>query len=148
MRIAVKGLDHVHIRVTNREKATKWFSRVLGLEPASDLSQWAIDPDGPLFLSTREGGHHCLALVEGNTEHNRSGDHTVAFDISANDFIAFISELDNLDLVDRDGSTVSRSGVVDHLLSWSVYFLDPDGNRFELTSYDYQEIRDRIHSPS
>ena len=143
MGISVKGLDHVHIHVANRERAAEWFRRVLGLEPASNLSQWAIDPEGPLFLSTQEG-RHCLALVQGNTEHNKSGDHTVAFNISANDFIAFINELDNLDLVDRDGSKVSRSDIADHLLSWSVYFLDPDGNRFELTSYDYQEIRARI----
>jgi len=142
--IAVKGLDHVHIRVANREKATEWFRHVLGLEPAAELSQWATDPEGPLFLSTRKGSRHCLALVQGNTEHNRSGDHTVAFDISADDFIAFIDELDNLDLVDRDGLKVTRSDIADHLLSWSVYFLDPDGNRFELTCYDYQEIRARI----
>ena len=31
--ISVKGLDHVHIHVANRERAAEWFRRVLGLEP-------------------------------------------------------------------------------------------------------------------
>jgi catechol 2,3-dioxygenase-like lactoylglutathione lyase family enzyme len=141
--IGVKGLDHVHIYVADRAKAAEWYSRVLGLEPASELSEWAIDPEGPLFLSTREG-HHCLALVQGNIEHNRSGDHTVAFTVSARDFIAFMNELNDLHLVDRDGSNVSRNDVADHDLSWSIYFLDPDGNRFELTSYEYPEIEAHI----
>ena len=141
--IGVRGLDHVHIRVIDRTKAAEWYLRVLGLEPASELSEWAIDPEGPLFLSTREG-RHCLALVQGNTEHNRSGDHTVAFIVSASDFIAFMNELNDLRLVDRDGSKVSRNDIVDHHLSWSIYFLDPDGNRFELTSYEYTEIEAHI----
>ena len=143
MGIGVKGLDHVHIRVIDRAKASEWYKRVLGLEPASELSEWATDPDGPLFLSTREG-RHCLAIVQGSTEHNRSGDHTVAFIVSASDFIAFMNELNDLCLVDRDGSKVSRNDIADHHLAWSIYFLDPDGNRFELTSYEYTEIEAHI----
>ncbi len=60
--------------------------------------------------------------------------------VSASDFIAFMNELNDMRLVDRDGSKVSRNDIADHQLSWSVYFLDPDGNRFELTSYEYTEI--------
>ncbi len=143
MGISVRELDHVHIRVVDRAKAAEWYERVLGLEPASELREWAIDPEGPLFLSTREG-RHCLALVQGNTEHNRSGDHTVAFIVSASDFIAFMNELSELRVVDRDGSNVSRNDIADHHLSWSIYFFDPDGNRFELTSYEYTEIEAHI----
>jgi catechol 2,3-dioxygenase-like lactoylglutathione lyase family enzyme len=137
--MGVKGLDHVHIHVADRDRAATWFKRVLGLEPASQFSEWASDPEGPLFLSTRDG-HHCLALFQGNTEHNRIGDHTVAFEVSAGDFIDFMNEVDDLQLTERDGSKVSRNDIVDHDLSWSFYFLDPDGNRFELTSYEYREI--------
>jgi hypothetical protein len=94
--------------VIDRTRAAEWYRRVLGLKPASELSDWALDPEGPLFLSTREG-RHCLALVQGNTEHNRSGDHTVAFIVSASDFIAFTNDLNDLHLFDRDGKKVSRN---------------------------------------
>ena len=31
--------------------------------------------------------------------------------------------------------------VEDHAVSWSLYFTDPDGNPFEITSYDYEVIQ-------
>jgi catechol-2,3-dioxygenase len=30
--------------------------------------------------------------------------------------------------------------LVDHTVSWSLYFQDPDGNPFEITSYDYDLV--------
>ena len=61
--ISVLGLDHV--QVADRERSAAWFEQVLGLRRDSKLSDWAIDPTGPFFLSTGEG-KHCLALVRGN----------------------------------------------------------------------------------
>jgi catechol-2,3-dioxygenase len=142
--ISVLGLDHVHVHVADREKSAAWFERILGLQRDSELSDWATDPKGPLFLSTGEG-KHCLALVQGNAEHNRIGDHTVAFNVCAGDFLNFLDHLDDLQLTDRDGSKVTKNDVDDHNLSWSLYFLDPDGNRIELTSYDYEEIGARMN---
>jgi catechol 2,3-dioxygenase-like lactoylglutathione lyase family enzyme len=136
----VMGLDHVHIQVADRAGAVAWYERVLGLHIAPEFVEWASDPEGPVFLSTREGAS-CLALFRRNTEHNRVGDHTVAFRASARDFIDFANRLDKLNLVDRDGSRVNLSEIADHELSWSFYFLDPDGNRYELTCYDYAEVR-------
>jgi len=28
----------------------------------------------------------------------------------------------------------------DHQISWSMYFSDPDGNPYEITSYDYASL--------
>ena len=33
---------------------------------------------------------------------------------------------------------------VDHEGSWSLYFSDPDGNPFEITSYDYQWLKKQL----
>lgn len=144
--ITVKGLDHVHVHVANRDKAAAWFKRVLGLQIASPFAEWARDPDGPLFLSTHEG-HHCLALFQRNSEHNKSGDHTIAFKVGASDFIGLVNQLDDLQLIDKDRTKLSRDDIVDHQLAWSLYFLDPDGNRFEVTSYDYDEIGAYVKKP-
>ena len=51
--ISVGGLDHVHVRVADREKAAAWFGRVLGLYPDTELSEWASDPKGRPQEGTR-----------------------------------------------------------------------------------------------
>ncbi|MNF05759.1 hypothetical protein D3C80_2055710 [compost metagenome] len=35
---------------------------------------------------------------------------------------------------------------VDHHLAWSLYFNDPDGNSFEITSYEHQHIAETLAS--
>jgi catechol-2,3-dioxygenase len=138
--ISVEGIDHVHVQVANRETAAEWFERVLGLQIVTEFTSWAKDPRGPLFLVTREGVR-CLALFEEpNTKKNRKGDHTIAFKVSAREFMELVRHLDELQLSKIDGSKLSRKDVVDHELSWSIYFTDPDGNRFELTTYHYDEV--------
>ena len=41
----------------------------------------------------------------------------------------------------ESGELVSRLRPVDHGKAFSVYFCDPYGNRFEVTSYEYQHIK-------
>lgn len=36
---------------------------------------------------------------------------------------------------------------VDHDVSWSIYFTDPDGNPFEITTYDYEAFKTARRSP-
>jgi catechol-2,3-dioxygenase len=33
---------------------------------------------------------------------------------------------------------------VDHSVSWSLYFEDPDGNPYEITSYEYAVLQGRL----
>lgn len=130
---AVGGLDHVHLRVRDREAAAAWYGRVLGLVAAPEHRGWAADPRGPLFLAT-PGGAHCLALFAGEPE--VAGDQAVAFRTGATGFAAFLDRLDGLALTDRRGGTLGRDNVVDHGGAWSLYFRDPDGNPIELTTYE------------
>ena len=44
-------------------------------------------------------------------------------------------------LTDHAGVRLTGQAVVDHDRSWSVYFSDPFGHRFELTTYDHEETR-------
>ena len=137
----VEGLDHVHVRVRDREAAARWFARVLGLCPAADFADWAREAGGPLFLES-EGGQPCLALFAGAPV--TEGDHTVAFRTDAEGFLGFLRGLASNDLLDREGSRVTAADVVDHDRAWSVYFCDPDGNRFELTTYEYAAVAARL----
>ena len=139
----VDGLDHAHVHVTDRAAAARWFGEVLGLRPAAGFGDWAKAPGGPLFLETQAGAH-TLALFEGAPV--TGGDHTIAFRTDASGFLRFLDGLASTDIRDRAGRRVTAADAVDHDLAWSVYFCDPDGNRFELTTYEHEAVRARLAS--
>ncbi|MBY4893897.1 hypothetical protein KUL25_14150 [Rhodobacteraceae bacterium N5(2021)] len=60
--------------------------------------------------------------------------------MSGPDFLEFRARLGQFDLINAKGAAVTSADVVDHDPSWSIYFRDPDGNRFEVTTYDYAEV--------
>ncbi|MEM7270581.1 MAG: VOC family protein [Pseudomonadota bacterium] len=136
--LRVERLDHVHIEVADRDVAAGWYQRVLGLERHPDLAQWKDDPIGPLILAGADG-FPTLSLFARDCK-DPSRDATVAFRVSGEDFAAFCKSLDGLGLTDGEGAKLTPDSVVDHELSWSVYFVDPDGNRLEVTTYDYDLV--------
>ncbi len=121
------GVDHVHIHVTDRVAATEWFERVMGLRPIQALEFWAVD-GGPLTLSDAGGSVH-FALFESAPQASRA---TIALGATAGEFIAWQRHL----------SAILTQPVefVDHNLSWSIYFKDPDGNPFEVTTFEYAAV--------
>ena len=135
----VAGLDHVHMEVRDRQEAAAWYRSVLGLVPHKKLCVWADDPMGPLILATASGAPTLSLFARGCADPSR--DATVALRVSGEGFLSFIRSLPIVDVVTRDGSTLQPGDVVDHRLSWSIYFSDPDGNRLELTTYDYDAVK-------
>lgn len=120
-------IDHIHIYVTNREVSEAWYAKVLGLSRVPELESWAVE-GGPLTIVNQSGTVH-LALFERPAQACRS---TVAFGVTATEFIAW-----------RDHLLVALSEqlkAVDHQLSWSLYFSDPDGNPYEITTYEYAAV--------
>jgi catechol-2,3-dioxygenase len=53
----------------------------------------------------------------------------VAFGVAAAEFVAWRRHLES-----RLGRPIEA---VDHQLAWSIYFADPDGNPYEITTYDH-----------
>ena len=123
----LESIDHIHIFVTDRSASEVWYSRVLGLHRLPELQNWASG-GGPLTISNPAGTVH-LALFERPGEKCRS---TVALGATASEFLAWCTHLPAV-----LGQSVEP---VDHALSWSIYFSDPDGNPFEITSYGYLQI--------
>lgn len=120
-------LDHVHIHVANRAQSEAWYARVLGLQRLPECEPW-LSAQGPLTLGNAAATVQ-LALFERPVEKCHS---VVALRTTAAAFLAWRAHL----------SAVLGHGVeaVDHHLAWSLYFSDPDGNPFEITSYEHQQI--------
>lgn len=115
----LERVDHVHIHVHQREAAVSWYRDVMGFEPVAALAVWAVD-GGPLTIG--KGDVH-LALFEGRAVQQT----TVAFSVTAEDYQHWKVHLG------EQGVPFSE---VDHDLSWSIYFKDPDGNPYEITCYE------------
>jgi catechol-2,3-dioxygenase len=134
----VECIDHVHIEVRDRAQAAIWYARVLGLSPHPDLIEWSNHPKGPLILAGADG-RPALALFERQAR-EISRDTTTAFRVSGANFRILLEKLDVLMLRDKFGQIISREHVVDHDLSWSIYFTDPDLNPIEITTYDRNAV--------
>ena len=124
MKPKLKNIDHIHIFVTDRQEALKWYRTVLGLKPVKNLLFWA--KTGPLTIGNEEGSIH-IALFKGEPKENRS---VVAFNTSGKEFINWHKKINDV----ADGNIE----VVDHSVSFSIYFQDPYENPYEITSYDYE----------
>jgi catechol-2,3-dioxygenase len=127
----IEAFDHVHVFVADRVAAEEWYARVLGLRRAAQFESWAT-ARGPLTLQNPSGSVH-VALFERPTAQNRV---VIALRVGAAQFVQWLRHLQE-DL----GPGVS---VEDHDLSMSLYFTDPDGNPYEMTTYEYADVKGRL----
>ncbi len=128
-------IDHVELFVPDRVAAAEWYERVFGLTPVTEYEAWV--EEGPLMLSADDGGT-MLALFEGEPtgESDPTGYRRVALRVDGETFDAFVDSLPELPVSDGDGEPIGPEDVVDHDLSNSIYFEDPYGNPFEVTTYE------------
>ncbi|MGH3086767.1 MAG: VOC family protein [Rubrobacteraceae bacterium] len=130
----MEQIDHVELFVPDRHEAARWCERVFGLKIMSDFEDWATQ-GGPLMVSSGNGTK--LALFEGEPqgENESVGFRRVAFRTGGEGFIEFLDRLAKLDV---------RSRATDHDKAYSVYFSDPYGNDFEVTTYDHGCVSERL----
>ncbi len=134
----IDGIDHVELVVPDRYEAAEWYERILGLSVCEGLEFWA-EEGGPLVMSN-DGGTTKLALFEGDPR-TAPTPRRVAFRADGAGFLRFLDRLADFELEGADGGRVARSDAVDHDASFSIYFHDPYGTPFEVTTYDYEEVR-------
>ena len=141
---AVTGVDHVELYVTDWDDAAAWYGRVLGLAPDASFAEWRETGSGPLMLAVDDTTKLALFERESATRGEDASPHRVAFGTDAAGFLSFLDRLEALDLTDRDSEPVGPADVVDHDLSFSIYFADPDGNALELTTNEYDAVATRL----
>jgi catechol 2,3-dioxygenase len=123
--LKIKALGHVVLRVTDRDRAERFYGGVLGLPLCA-----RFDDGGLRMAFFTLGNHHDFAVMEvtgDGSEHRGSGvglDH-VAFNIGT-----------SMDELREAKAKLDAAGIatrpVDHEVTKSLYFQDPDGNGIEV----------------
>jgi len=117
----IKSLGHVVIRVSDLVRAEAFYRGTLGLPVCARYNK-----DGLNAVFFTLGDHHDFAILESTeVDPEKSGLDHVAFKIG--------DRLDELVEAKRylDGLGIT-SDPVDHDITKSLYFTDPDGNKVEL----------------
>jgi catechol 2,3-dioxygenase len=115
-------IGHAHLKVRDLKRAIAFYTEALGLEITEVVGeQYAFLTDGEM--------HHAIALQSvgenaPSPTRESTGLYHIAFEVP--DKPSFARALVQLQ---RAGISV---GTVDHLISWAMYFTDPDGNGIEI----------------
>lgn len=121
----IEALGHVVLRVTDCDRAEAFYNGVLGLPVCARL-----DRDGVRMSFFSLGNHHDFAVMQVSGEGSGAAEtavglHHVAFKIG-----------DNLAQLREAKTMLEAAGValrpIDHEVTKSLYFADPDGNGVEL----------------
>jgi catechol 2,3-dioxygenase len=113
---------HMGIYVADIGKMQNFYTRVLGFS-VTDRAQ--IRGADAVFLSRNPNEHHQIVLVPGRDPAQPSTINQISFRVIS------LPELRRIhkQLMDEPVSSINPTN---HGGSWSVYFLDPEGNRIEL----------------
>ena len=114
-------IGHAHIKVRDLDAAERFYAAALGLETRERIGRY-------VFMSGTTM-HHEIALQEvGSTARIPGrfdvGLFHVAFEVPDKQALAAC--------VERLTGLGIRPAIVDHRISWALYFSDPDGNGLEI----------------
>ena len=115
-------LSHIGIYVTDMDRMREFYTRLLGFKimDAGELHNGLR----LTFLSKDPKDHHQIVLVSGRAKGTPSTINQITFRVASIKEVRAMHDL----LV---ASKVDGIDPVDHGNAWSVYFLDPEGNRLE-----------------
>lgn len=121
----IRRLQHAVLNCRDVEASMKFYAEILGMEVVS------YDPQRKMAFLSFGAEHHNIALFQFPTdaamiEPNHLGLNHLALEIEGGE-----DELRALyDRLQAHGVPIDR--LTDHVISRSVYFFDPDGNRLEI----------------
>lgn len=127
-----QGIDHVALSVKDLEQSLKFYTEVIGLKISPREHQ---KPGAEYFLDC---GTSLIGLIQGDPNGNvhvlqdggLGGNH-VSFRVPTGDFDRIHEDLK------ARGVTITYHKKRER--SWSLYFLDPDGNKLEITAWPLED---------
>jgi catechol 2,3-dioxygenase len=121
----IQSLGHVVLKVVDLDRSEQFYSGVLGMPVCA-----RFDDQGMKMTFFSVGNHHDLAIAKVSGGGSAGGDQAVGLH-----HVAFCIGTSLADLVEARTHLV-KAGVtpepVDHDVTKSLYFHDPDGNSVEL----------------
>jgi catechol 2,3-dioxygenase len=135
----IKSLGHVVLRVSDRDRAERFYGGVLGMPICA-----RFDEGGMKMAFFSLGNHHDFAVMEATGDSGSgepaAGLHHVAFNIGT-----------TLEELREARAKLEAAGIattpIDHDVTKSLYFADPDGNGVEVyvdVSDDWRREPQRI----
>lgn len=121
-------LHHVNLKTTRLQEMIDWYAMVVGSRPQFQF-------EGGAWL-TNDGANHRIALLTSPTltddpdKLTRTGMHHMAFE-----YENLGDLLDNFERLQAEGVTPHL--MLDHGMTMSFYYVDPDGNSVELQADNF-----------
>ena len=130
--LKVQSIDHVALSVRDLDKSLKFYTEVMGLKITErEYSKPGIE----YFLDC---GSALIGLIQGDSNGEKHllqdaglGGNHVSFRVKTQDFDNMVDEVKKL------GLTITYQKKREK--SWSLYFLDPDGNKLEITAWPLED---------
>ncbi len=130
--IPLHGLDHIAISVKDLERSLKFYTEVLGLKVTErEHSKPGIE----YFLDC---GTALIGLIQGESSGEKHllqdgglGGNHVSFRVHSRDFDAAVEDVRK--------RNIPITFLKKREKSWSLYFLDPDGNKLEVTAWPLED---------
>jgi len=123
--VEIKSLGHVVLKVTDLDRSEQFYSGVLGMSVCARFDERGMK--GTFFTL---GNHHDLAVFEVSGEDAPGGKQATGLDHLAFCIGTSLDELvEARDHLQAAGISLNP---VDHEVTKSLYFDDPDGNNVEL----------------
>lgn len=119
-----KKVGHVVLKARDLERAEQFYTEVLGFEVVMRLNR----PRGVFFTLGEQ--HHDIAVLEVPAEADPVKDNQVGLHHIALQVGSFAELKEFYRILKAHNVTITQT--IDHFITKSIYFLDPDGNGFEL----------------
>ena len=132
--IKISGIDHAAISVSDLDRSLQFYTKVLGLPISKREHQ---KPGTEYFLDC---GLSLVGLIQGDKNGDKHllqdaglGGNHFGFRVSMKEFDAAVEELK------KQGVPITFTKKRER--SWSCYFLDPDGNKLEITAWPLEDAK-------
>ena len=130
--VKVLGIDHVAISVRDLNQSLEFYTKIIGLKISEREHS---KPGVEYFLDC---GSALIGLIQGDESGEKHllrdggvGGNHLSFRVEAKTFDGIVEEIKRLGLTITTLKKRERS--------WSVYFLDIDGNKLEMTAWPLED---------